>query len=378
MKNSKDTFASYLTDVKSVGLLTQPEEEIAFRRIDGVETKLFQNILSNKTFARSFLSTLEKSVKKESTYEQSKAAIRAIVSGSKSQANMYAFMRMIRFTESGREWMQEVLSSAIKTNNPKAWATKNSQLYRELQGLRNKFATANLRLVVKIAKSYWRIPMSQTLGDLVQEGNFGLMKAIERFDIERGYKFSTYALWWIRHYVKRAIAERDALVRIPVHLSDRIHQIARTEARHYTLTGQNIDEDELGEMSGNTIDKVRQALISRRRVVSSLDSPMGDSDVTLMETIPDPGAISPFDAVDHKKMTDDIRELLTGLTPNESRIIRWRFGLDGEVPMTLQEVAEKFGLTRERIRQIEFRALGKLKQRPQAREYKSMMFQQTG
>jgi len=374
-KNESSSLVRYFSDIGTVNLLSQKEEIELFRKIEQAERDLLKNILKATEFARKQLPILLQSMEKEE--RQWQEGVTDVARGSRSQSAMHYFMRSVRFTESGRDWMEQMLLEAAKFKGPKDWAKLNRKLERRIMTLKHQFAKANLRLVVTIAKKFWRSNMSQGLDDLIQEGNIGLMKSVDRFDVDRGYKFSTYSMWWIRHFVKRAISEKNDLVRLPVHMTDGMHKLSREEARYYTMTGNKIEEEELVRLSGHTAAKVRTALMSRSRTMISLDAHIGDSDVTYLDALPDSDTPSPLEKVEHDRLTNDIREMLTALTPFESRIVRWRFGLDGEVPLTLQEIAEKFNLSRERIRQIESRALRKLKLKPQTREYQAF-FQQTG
>jgi RNA polymerase primary sigma factor len=224
---------------------------------------------------------------------------------------------------------------------------------------REDMIKANLRLVVKIARDYEGIGLP--LLDLISEGNIGLMKAVERFDPAKGGKLSTYGSWWIKQSIKRALANQSKTIRLPVHLVDKISKMRRTAMKLQEVLGREPTDEELGEEMGITsarIAQLRQASIRP----ASLDAPIGDEESNnFAEVVEDENAFSPYEQLEDKTVVTMLRDMVDKLDPREATILNARFGLDGGSGKTLEEVGEKFGVTRERVRQIQNISLRKLR-----------------
>jgi RNA polymerase primary sigma factor len=228
------------------------------------------------------------------------------------------------------------------------------------QESKNRFVAANLRLVVSIARRYnrGRLPLI----DLIQEGNIGLMKAVERFDHNRGYRFSTYASWWIRHAISRALADKGRAVRIPVHMLDTYNRVARATQAIATRTGQEPTPEELEKETGIAAEKLEKIKGYWAETPFSLDRPVNDEDGRkFIDFLEQENVPTPYEQLVSKTWSDEVRRLLDTLSPMEARILRWRFGLDDEDELTLKEIGDKYNLSRERIRQLQEQALAKIR-----------------
>ncbi len=256
-------------------------------------------------------------------------------------------------------YLREIGETQLIT--PKEEIALAKRIKRGDKAAREHMIKANLRLVVKIARDYEHYGLP--LLDLINEGNIGLMKAVDRFDPKKGAKLSTYASWWIKQAVRRAISDQSKTIRLPVHVGDKLMHIRRAEAKFHDEFGRPPTDEELGGELGMDAKRIAQYRKAAIRP-ASLDAPIGDDDSnSVSDIVADENASTPYVQLEGKTDAALIHEVLPSLDPREQEILRARFGLNGDDEQTLEEIGQRFGVTRERIRQIQEIALGKLRKR---------------
>ncbi|MFH0903375.1 MAG: sigma-70 family RNA polymerase sigma factor [Pseudomonadota bacterium] len=387
--------AMYFQEMAELDVLRPDEEFVQARRIEGLEISLWDQVFAYAPIVEHVLQVVERIIENSLTEFH---PLRKVLGGYRKAPTKTNERRLARQAHCVSEKLRaididrrifDVVLAEIGTIargevgrvvvdrlpfNSRSASFRHAyegivRTWTEVQSAKNDFVKANLRLVVSIARrfNHGRMP----LADLIQEGNIGLIKAVERFDYRRGYRFSTYASWWIRHAISRALADKGRAVRLPVHMIDAYHRVAKSKRELVGKLGRQPTAEEIGGATGIApakIEKMRSYLLDQS---FSLDRPVSDEDGRrFIDFVQDPNAemVSPVDVLADHAMTDEVREMLHGLKPIEADILRQRFGLDDDHELTLKEIGDKYNLSRERIRQLQEQALIKMRRALQRKD----------
>ncbi len=344
-----DSVRMYLREIGKVPLLTAPQEVDLAMRIEGGE----------------MAATLLALTKPDGRLDRARF-LQILETVDRIRSHQLDPLKKLRREGIGRE-------TVSRTYRPRSRADASFFLHRvaaDVGRARAKLIEANLRLVVSIAKRF--LGRGMLFLDLAQEGNLGLMRAVEKFDYRRGFKFSTYATWWIRQAISRAVADQARTIRLPVHVTEHINKVARARQELVQILGRDPDPGEIGGRVGLRADRVQEILLMRTPI--SLESPVGEEeDSVLGDFIEDRDAEAPPEAASRTLLQEQLETVLHTLADRERGILEMRFGLLGEEPGTLEEVGRIFGVTRERIRQIEAKALCKLRHPSRAQQLRDYL-----
>jgi RNA polymerase primary sigma factor len=376
----------YFRDMAALDVMPPEQEFRAARELEALEIAIWQALLSHPPTVEPVLGLVEALMDNSLSEFRTIKRLAAAARRSPTKQNAGKLERAVaraatklRAVDTDRNVLDAVLgemdrlrsratdrlgSSVLNVHGApvKAWLERIARADRAAARARNAFVLANLRLVVSIARRFNHGRMA--LADLIQEGNIGLMKAVERYDYRRGFRFSTYASWWIRHAISRALADKGREVRLPVHMIDAYHRIARARRELAAKLGRQATVEELSQatqIAAGKIEKMRTYLVDQSL---SLDRPVSEEDGRhFIEFLQDPSFEegAPADRMTMEAQTVEVRELLRDLKPIEADILRQRFGLDDDRELTLKEIGEKYNLSRERIRQLQEQALMKMR-----------------
>ncbi|MCL6519726.1 MAG: RNA polymerase sigma factor RpoD [Armatimonadetes bacterium] len=360
-----------LNEGKRKGILTYDEISDTLSRQEDIDADQIDDLL--QTFADEGIQVVEE-IKDAELVEEAPVPEEAPVHDIEVHEEELAAMEGLPLDDSVRMWLREIGRTPLLTMEEEVALAKTiaegDGKTPEAQKAKEKLIQANLRLVVSIAKRYSGRGMS--FPDLIQEGNIGLIRAVEKFDYRKGYKFSTYATWWIRQAITRAIADQGRTIRIPVHMVETINRLIKTSSHLLQELGREPTMEELAREMDLPVERVSEIMRIAPEPLS-LETPIGEEeDSHLSDFIQDRDTVSPDDAASHQLLRERIVEVLSELTSRERDVLRMRFGLDDGYPRTLEEVGRHFQVTRERIRQIEAKALKKLrhaKRRKKLEEY---------
>jgi RNA polymerase primary sigma factor len=378
--DSSTYLSMYFKDMAELDVLRPEEEFTSAREIETLEIMLWEAVLSHAPAVDRILDACAtvpdfevpaeaRALKRLAVRSEAKTFAKAVEKASKKlraadsdhlfiDAALGAIDRMTL----GIGVRGELVKSLGSRGKITEWLRRVQQANRAAADARNDFVKANLRLVVSIARRFNHGRMA--LADLIQEGNLGLIKAVERYDYKRGFRFSTYASWWIRHAISRALADKGREVRLPVHMIDAQHRLTKARRQLTAKLGREPTSEELAGATSMPLDKVEKMRSWLLEQSVSIDKPVGDDEGRVLGEVledPDRESASPTEGMEWEALTTEVRELLGDLRPIEADILRQRFGLGTEQELTLKEIGDKYNLSRERIRQLQEQALAKMR-----------------
>jgi RNA polymerase primary sigma factor len=377
--DSSTYLSMYFRDMAELDVLRPEEEFTSAREIEALEIMLWQAVLSHAPTVERILAACM-TVPDFEVPAEARALHRLVDKGDKAFARgVDKAATKLRAADCDHLFIDAALGAIDRMTlgvgvrgeritglGPRGkvteWLRRVQQANRAAADARNDFVKANLRLVVSIARRFNHGRMA--LADLIQEGNLGLIKAVERYDYKRGFRFSTYASWWIRHAISRALADKGREVRLPVHMIDAQHRLTKARRQLTAKLGREPTSEELAGATTMPLDKVEKMRSWLLEQSVSIDKPVGDDEGRVLGEVledPDREAESPTDGMEWEALTTEVRELLADLRPIEADILRQRFGLDTEQELTLKEIGDKYNLSRERIRQLQEQALAKMR-----------------
>ncbi len=370
MPELKKTIAKYCSEIADQELLGREGEITLARKIEELEVEVWHCLLAFEPAVQTIVRSLERGglehpdfeiLRKASAHSKRKKAAGELATSSQ----LYNVAAHIRENDRDRVHLAVVLDAlnalSMTSSAAKSWNKTLTRALSAAADARQVFIRSNLRFVVSMCRKYagYGLPME----DLIQEGNIGLMKGVDRFDYRRGYRFSTYAGWWIRHSLTRALADASRTVRIPVHIQDTHQQILQAQRAIASRLGREASDEEIAEHCEISVDKVVLIKSSSLGVTVSLDETVGEGGASRMDQLIDAAndERSPLDAIVDEQEGARVVSLLSTLPETQADVLRKRFGLDGNAPMTLRRIGEEYGLSRERVRQIEGMALRTLR-----------------
>jgi RNA polymerase primary sigma factor len=365
----------YFRDMAALDVLRPEEEFTAAREIEALEIMLWEAVLAYAPATDALLAAIEelaalpaeakqlrKAADKKTWPKLVGRAARKLRAGDGDHLHIDAVLATVDRLTLGIGVRGGSVGSLGRDRARSEWLRRVYAANRAASEARNDFVRANLRLVVSIARRFNHGRMA--LADLIQEGNLGLLKAVERYDYRRGFRFSTYASWWIRHAISRALADKGREVRLPVHMIDAQHRLTKARRALTGQLGRQPTSEELAEATQMPLDKIEKMRTWLLESSVSLDKPVGDDEGRVLgEVLEDPerADVSPTQDLEWEALTTEVRDLLCELRPIEADILRQRFGLGTEQELTLKEIGDKYNLSRERIRQLQEQALAKMR-----------------